>query len=96
MSTILKPLVPLEDTPGFADAFARAVSDNRNTVCEVCGLGNMGHAPESEWLGFGPHRYTPIRADRAMLEHAERLTSEAYRLRRESRHVHTGFECGAL
>lgn len=84
MASILKPLLPLEETPGFADAFARAVADTRNTVCEVCGLGNMGHAPESEWLGFEPHRYAPIRADRAMLDTAERLTSEAYRRRRES------------
>lgn len=83
MSTsILKKVLPLEETPGFPEAFAKAVYDHRNTVCSVCGLNKFGHGPESEWLGFESHRYESIPADKDMLDNAERLTTQAYRNRR--------------
>lgn len=72
---------PLSDSQGFVEAFARTIQQSAGHVCEVCGLERMGHAPESEWLGYTEHPWQPVPADRAMLDRAQKLTHDAYRAR---------------
>lgn len=85
MTSILRPLRPLEDLPGFADAFAAAVAEAAGHVCTVCGLERMGHAPESRWLGFERHAWDPRPATAAELEQARELTGRAYAARGSAR-----------
>lgn len=51
----MKPLLSIPNTPGMPEAIAAVVAESRNKVCALCGLGQMGHAPESSWLGFEKH-----------------------------------------
>jgi hypothetical protein len=78
--TIGRTVRSLAETPGFPEAFARAVSDAQGKVCAVCGLERMGHAPESSWLGYAAHSWDSIPATPDMIERAGRLTSLAYRI----------------
>lgn len=77
----LRPVLALQDQPGFVDAFTRVVAQSAGYVCAVCGLQRMGHAPESEWLGYASHEWTPRAASAADLARADELTSAAYRNR---------------
>ena len=80
MSTsILRRILPLEDSPEFVAEFAALAAET--TVCAVCGLGRMGHGPESYWLGREHHDYDPIPATPDMEARARRLTGDAYRAR---------------
>ena len=78
---ILKPVTAFQDQPQFVKAFSELVSASAGTVCAVCGLEQMGHGPESSWLGFERHPWQPIPADPDMIENARRLTGKAYRMR---------------
>lgn len=62
-------------------ALGNAFAAVRGQVCSACGLGGVGHAPESKWLGFDPHPFAGVPADSAMLARANELTSAAYQAR---------------
>jgi len=64
------------------NALAQAFDNVRGKVCKVCGLGGVGHGPESKSLGYERHTFDGIPATPAMLERAEELSREALRLRR--------------
>ena len=81
-ATSLKPLVALQYQPHFIESFAKVVSDSRGKLCSVCGLERMGHAPESQWLGFEPHQWEGVPGD---VKRARALPSEAYQRRREAK-----------
>lgn len=63
-------------------AVAGVVSHAAGSVCAVCGLKRMGHAPETEWLGYSRHDWSPVPATPDMIARANELTVTAYRLRR--------------
>lgn len=75
----------LGHTPGSAaetewhNTLANAFTATRGTVCNVCGLGGVGHGPESGWLGFERHAYTPIQATPEQTKLADQLSSQAYK-----------------
>jgi hypothetical protein len=77
----LRLLVPLHEQPGMADAIANVIANGRGKVCSVCGLGQMGHGPQSGWLGFERHPWDAVPADDAALKRADELTVAAYRAR---------------
>lgn len=79
--TILRELRPLSENKDFVNAFSSHVSKHENNVCGVCGLQAMGHGPESRYLGYDRHDFTPVSAAPEMVEHARRLTGQAYRNR---------------
>lgn len=80
--SVLKPLLPIESNPDFVRAFSNEVARNAGKVCTVCGLCQTGHAPESKWLGYAPHDWTPRAATATEIEQARELTRVAYRNRR--------------
>lgn len=71
--------LPPSAHPTFVAAFAATIQGSAGQVCATCGLGRMGHTPESRWLGHAEHPWTPVPATASDLERANRLTSEAYR-----------------
>lgn len=73
----------MSDNPAFAAAFVKVVADGRYSICEICGLGQLGHTPESSWLGYEPHPWQPVAATAAQLVRSGELTVEAYRARQE-------------
>ena len=77
----LKTITSIEDTPGMPDAIANVVARSAGSVCAACGLGQMGHTPESQWLGYERHAWDATPATSAMLKRADELTSAAYRAR---------------
>ena len=77
--SILKSLTSIEDTPGMPEAIANVAARSAGSVCAVCGLGQMGHTPESQWLGYERHDWNATPATPAMLKRANELTSAAYR-----------------
>lgn len=79
---MLKNMTPLEDQPGMSEAIGQVIGESTGQVCYVCGLGRLGHAPESSWLGYDPHPWSPIRVTRDGVERARYLTHLAYRMRR--------------
>lgn len=93
---MLIELKPLSDNPEFVAAFSAVVSQSANMVCAVCGLGRMGHAPESAWLGYDKHEWQGTSADSAALERAGRLTSAAYAANRANgTHTYCGHRYGS-
>lgn len=82
--SILHEVKPLQDQPGFPEAFAAVVSTSVGKVCRVCGLERMGHGPESSWLGYAQHDWQGVPTDAAGIERARELTSAAYRAHREA------------
>lgn len=78
---ILRSIEPLHADPHFVRAFAAVVTRNEGKVCAVCGLGVMGHAPESKWLGYDRHDWAPRAASASDLARAKELTRAAYRSR---------------
>lgn len=79
--SILKEVRPMSADADFRNGFARVVADSAGKVCSVCGLGNMGHAPESRWLGYERHEWDGVPATREDLDRADKLTTQAYRQR---------------
>lgn len=59
-------------------ALIKVFSAIEGQVCNVCGLGGVGHAPESRWLGYERHVFAGRPATRAELQRARELTSIAY------------------
>lgn len=80
---MLTEVRPLHEDKELVKLMVKHVADHANTVCEVCGLGVMGHGPESQWLGYEKHDYTPIAADQEAIENSHRLTSKAYKIKNE-------------
>lgn len=78
---MLKPVLPLEETPGFAASFAAALARTAGKVCATCGLEALGHAPESRWLGYERHPWDGVPADDEQLARARQLSTQAYRNR---------------
>jgi hypothetical protein len=66
------------------DTLGRAFQAVAGKVCTVCGLGGVGHAPQSEWLGYAAHKFDGVPATPDQLAHADTLTIAAYRARREN------------
>lgn len=89
----LHKVTPLSDNPEFVEAFSSVVRDSLGHVCEVCGLERMGHAPESEWLGYERHAWAPVPADDAAIRRARDLTVAAYRARNACGHQFAGPAC---
>lgn len=79
MTSILKPVIPLQDQPQFVEAFSRLVSESVGMVCEVCGLERMGHGLESLALGFERHQWDGRAASLEEITRAHELTKLAYR-----------------
>ena len=93
MST-LKKVTPLSDNPEFVKAFTSIVADTNGKVCSVCGLGAMGHGPESQWLGYIGHSWDGVQATTEQLLRAEQLTVEAYANRRHNcGHRYASYRC---
>lgn len=61
----------------FSRAFAAHVAATHNLVCEVCGLGALGHKPESSWLGYDPHEFAGVQGDHTEAEKLSRLAYQA-------------------
>lgn len=82
---------PLGFIPGskeesdWHDTIARVVASSVGKVCAVCGLEQMGHGPESSWLGFDAHPFAPRDAMPDDLQRADELTHEAYAARQRMR-----------
>jgi len=62
-------------------ALVRVIDAGRGHVCDVCGLEQIGHAPESRWLGYERHPWTPAKATPEQLERARALGYAAYAAR---------------
>lgn len=71
-----------EDKP-LVNLMVKYMAENRDRVCEVCGLKVMGHNVETIWLGYGSHDFTPIEATPEQIELADTLMSLAYKRHRE-------------
>lgn len=80
----------LGHTPGsksekeWHNSLAQAFSNVAGQVCRVCGLGGVGHGPESIWLGHDPHTFVGIAATAESPAQADKLTLLAYQKRRET------------
>ena len=93
MST-LKKVTPLSDNPAFVTAFTNIVADSNGKVCSVCGLGAMGHGPESQWLGYIGHSWYGVPATTEQLLNADKLSHEAYSNRRHNcGHRYASYRC---
>lgn len=91
----------LGHTPGsraetdWHNTLANTFTALRGKVCSVCGLGGVGHSPETQWLGNEPHPFEGITATPEQLAHADKLTTDAYRANRENgTHTHCGHRYG--
>lgn len=74
-------VIALEESPEFVQAFSSVVAESAGKVCQTCGLERMGHAPESQWLGFDPHAWEGVETDASGIARARELTNRAYSLR---------------
>ncbi len=77
----LTKVLALQDQLGMPEAIGRVVTDSLGKVCSVCGLERMGHAPESQWLGYEYHNWQPVSATPAMVKRAHELSAQGYRER---------------
>lgn len=71
----------IEDTPELVKGIVAYSTRMKDKVCGVCALGVWGHGPESRYLGYDKHEFTPVAATPEMIEHAHTLTGVAYRNR---------------
>ena len=78
---ILQEVKSIEEQPELVEMMASYVDRNSQTVCAVCGLQVLGHGPESEWLGYSKHDYTPKQATEVEVKYASAKSSRAYRSR---------------
>jgi hypothetical protein len=84
--SILKKLTPMHEHSETVAAIVAYSESTSGKTCDVCGLTAWGHAPESQWLGFADHPFTPVAATPEMLKRASGLTGDAYRARKIAMH----------
>lgn len=73
---MLRSVLPLSANKDFVQTFSRFATEQ--TICAVCGLEKMGHAPESKWLGHDQHSYAAKPATEQDIKRARELTTLAY------------------